>query len=452
MGKKILSWVKSNLIVVIAMSVTVIGIGVMLFFSMGWNAKIKKTLETDVSQAVTKLNNTMVSYELPPVLPGATPVQIKQRPNSAANEVVVEEIKRIAGESERIRDVALQRNEKKKVLVEKLFPAPENESARVRLLTQLVKARMTAHEELLKSVGAGSPPEAASVSDQLDRLRAREERDRLGSRVDQKLTEEENAEIRERLSRFRIEKYNEVANQYTFYADMSAFKSVGAWKEGDLPSMELAWDWQLTYWAHEDILNALVKANTASSGLRQRLPQGVVKRLKSITMSPSAFLPKDGGTPTPNPADPNADPAAAGGGAAPADPSAEIPKDYTRSFTGRPAASGLYDVREAEIVVLVDANRVPRLVRAINSTNFMSVIDMDLRAVDPYEDLKDGYVYGNDALVEARLVVETVWMRSWMKAWMPKSVRATLGIPEDPPPAEADPNAAPADGSATSSS
>lgn len=443
MGKKILAWVKQNLVVVISMVVTVIGIGVMLFFSFGWNAKIKKTLMGDVQQAVSQLGNTTVTYEVPPVVPGAPAWQSKQRPNSAANEVVVAEIKRIAAESERIRDVALERNAKKKVLVEKLFPAPENESARVRLLTQLVKARTEAHEALLKSVGAGMPPTAEAIVDQIERVRAREERDRLGSRVDQKLTEEELTEIRAKLSRFRVEKYTESANQLTFYADMSVFKSVPAWKEGDLPSLELAWDWQQIYWAHEDILAALVKANTAGSGLRQRLPQGVVKRVVSISLAPAPYLPKEGAPAA------SAEPGAEGAAPPPADPSAEIPKDYTRSFTGRPATSGLYDVREVELVVLADANRLPKLLNAINTTNFMGVVDMDLKAVDPYEDLKQGFVYGNDALVEVRLVIETVWMRSWMKGWMPKGVRTALGIPDDPPPAEgaADPNAEqPADG------
>jgi len=439
MGKKILAWVKSNLIIVIAMAVTLIGIGVMLFFSMGWNAKIKKTLAEDVQKAMTSLSGTNVTYELPQVLPGATAVQIKQRPNTAANAAVVEELKRIAGESDRIREVAEARNAKKSVLVEGLFPAPANESARVRLLTQMVRARTEAHEALLKSVGAGMPPAVETVSDQLERVRTTEERKRLGSRVDQKLTPEEIEEIRGVMSKFRVEKYAEVANQLTFYADMSVFKSLPAWKEGDLPSLELAWDWQLIYWTHEDILNALVKANTASSGLRQRLPQGVVKRVVSISLEPSRFLPKDGAAPTPT--DPNAEGAAMEGGAAPADPSAEIPKDYTRSFTGRPAASGLYDVRQAEVVVLADANRLPKLIKAINTTNFMTVVDMDLKALAPHDDLRLGFVYGSDALVEARLVIETVWMRSWMKAWMPKSVRTALGIPDDPPPAEADPNA-----------
>ena len=66
-------------------------------------------------------------------------------------------------------------------------------------------------------------------------------------------------------------------------------------------------------------------------------------------------------------------------------------------------------------------------------------------AHDPAQDLREGFWYGGDALVEARLTVETVWLRSWQKPLMPRKVRDALGIAPDAPPADQplDPNAPP---------
>ena len=67
----------------------------------------------------------------------------------------------------------------------------------------------------------------------------------------------------------------------------------------------------------------------------------------------------------------------------------------------------------------------------------MTVIDMDLEAVDAYAALKEGYDYGQEHVVKATLTIETIWIHAWIKPWMPATVRTALGVPADPAPAEA---------------
>ena len=118
----------------------------------------------------------------------------------------------------------------------------------------------------------------------------------------------------------------------------------------------------------------------------------------------------------------------------PSDPNATIAPTFEVSFTGRGgypvAPNGLYDVRYARVSVIVDMNRIPELLNAVSTTNFMSVIDLDFEAIDPQEALREGFVFGGDAVVRASLRVETVWLRSWMAEWMPSGVRERLGIPD----------------------
>jgi len=433
MGNKVLGWLKSNVVIVAAMAVAIIAIGVSLFFSMRWNSKIKTGVTAEVQQAVGRLNGMSVTYELPQVQPGVQKWSAKQPPNDTATKTVGEMLQRIAAESEQIRDLALQRNRKADLLVENLFPAPANESARVRLLTEMIQKHPAAHERLLRDVGAGMPPTREAVMDQITRAREREVRDRVSRRADQNLTPEEQQEITQILSRVRTEIYGRAAAPLAFYADPSVFRSVTPWPEtAGLPTLETAWDWQHGYWIHQDLMAAFVKANTTQGGAKIPISQAPLKRVISIELQPAPFL---GGS---GPRTPGSPEDAGAGAPPPGDPAADIAKDFTRSFSGRPATSAIYDTREADVVLLADANRLVDVIRAINATNFMTVTNLDVVAVNPIPDLQAGFAYGNDYIVQARMRIETVWLRSWMKPWMPEKVRQFLGIPPDEPAAPAE--------------
>ena len=63
-------------------------------------------------------------------------------------------------------------------------------------------------------------------------------------------------------------------------------------------------------------------------------------------------------------------------------------------------------------------------------TNLITVLDMDVREVDLWADLRQGYYYGKAPVVRVDLELETVWHRDWTVPMMPQSVKSALGVVE----------------------
>ena len=439
--KKVLGWVKSNLLIVIVLVVAVVAIPVQIYFSSSWNQKIREEVSSDASQAMSRLNGLSVNYEIDGMLTsdGQAWTSDSVAPSAALNKRMETVLSRLSEESEGVRDLAINHNSAGKALLvdgaspdEKLFPRPSNESARVRLMTELTRERPEAYAALLEEARAGMPPDPDELLRTLEARRTREVQNRVQGRVDQTLSPEEQEEIRELLSSVRMDFYQQRAESISFYADPSVFVNVTPPGES-LPSLETAWEWQMEYWIAEDLVAAIDKANTDGRGLAMSAPRAPVKRVLSIDVLPWSA----GGS--------------SGGGSArfgrgdmddsmpmPTDPNAVIEPTFATAHTGRAgfpgAPNALYDVRYARITVIVDMNRVPDLLDAISTTNFMTVTDLDFEAIDPMPALLDGFVYGGDAVARAELRVETIWLRSWMTRWMPAEVRTRLGVPDDPEP------------------
>ncbi len=457
--KKVLGWVKGNLLIVVIIVVALVAIPVMLYFSSGWNRSIREEVRSDASQTMSKINQLPVTYEIPGMLTsdGQTWQSDKVAPNPVINERMREVLSRLSSESEAVRELAVGHNSRGKELLvdgdspeDRLFPRPSDEGARVRLLTELTRARPVAYAALLEEAGAGMPPEPSEVMRTLEARRTRLIQERVQGRVDQTLSEEEREEIREELSRIRMDLYTQRAERLTFYADPAVFVGVREWAPDEgLPSLETAWAWQMEYWIAEDLIDAFEKANTDASGLQMTVPRAPVKRVLAIEVEPlsaATSLAKTGGggggsfTASRGGGRGGFDDDAGGGPPMPGDPNAPVQTTYSVAFTGRAgypvAPNALYDVRYARVSLVVDMNRIPRVIDAISNTNFMSVIDLDIEAVDPADALDDGFVYGGDAAARVDMLVETIWLRSWRAQWMPPEVKQRLGVPEAPEPTE----------------
>ncbi|MEO1130182.1 MAG: hypothetical protein AAFX05_10825 [Planctomycetota bacterium] len=426
----VLGWVKSNLIIVIAMVVAIVGIPVMLYFSNGWMASIMTALQDDVRQTMGKLDQK-IQYSIPAIAPGQEAWELRTEPNEKLTNEVASILRRLVEESEAARKEIIAANSEGKMLIvdgeeasDKLFPAPQNESARVRLLTQLMQELPVVHEAMLDDVRAGEPPEPLDVRSQLEAVRARRINEMVGGRADQTLSPDEEAELRSFLGEQRKQIYLDRAQSITMYASPDVFLGLEEWVEGQTPPpLERAWEWQWQYWVHQDIMAALAKANSSVAADWLPVYSAPVKRVLSISVQPhqgegSSFdAPQDFG----------------GGGGG------DAGGDFTRAHTGRSAwpdgSSELYDIRYVDLSVVVDVNRLSKLINSIASTNLMTVIDLDIETIDPQDDLGDGYFYGTDATAIANLRIETIWLREWTKTDMPPQVRTTLGIPEDEPPA-----------------
>ncbi|MCH2149990.1 MAG: hypothetical protein MK095_11210 [Phycisphaerales bacterium] len=105
--------------------------------------------------------------------------------------------------------------------------------------------------------------------------------------------------------------------------------------------------------------------------------------------------------------------------------------NYDVSISGR-ITNALYDVITVDLDLIVETDAVPKVLDAFSQQNFMAILDLDMRPVDPFESIAEGYYYGGKNMVHLHLAVETVWLRSWIKPHMPADVRAMLGVPDPP--------------------
>ena len=110
------------------------------------------------------------------------------------------------------------------------------------------------------------------------------------------------------------------------------------------------------------------------------------------------------------------------------------PLDFGASITGRVSGPGRrnrwYDVRTVAIEIVASSARMPQFINALSATNFVAVLDLDLAKVEPLADLREGFDYGDEYVVKASILIETVWLRDWRKQPMPAPVQAALGMLE----------------------
>jgi hypothetical protein len=114
------------------------------------------------------------------------------------------------------------------------------------------------------------------------------------------------------------------------------------------------------------------------------------------------------------------------GGSQPQRPNAGEPMDATESFTGH--ASGVYDILQAQLTMVVSTARVPDILDGFSEYGFMTVLDIDLQPVDKFEALRQGYDYGPGPASELTVVLELAWLRAWTVEYMPDSVKRPLGL------------------------
>jgi len=303
---------------------------------------------------------------------------------------------------------------------------------------------------LFEKMGAGSPPDPEAVAQAVDAFEEQSlARIDSGSASDPKAVQAERDELAKALVDRRIGEYRRVAREISFYGSASAVTGEvedprGAGRFGsprgssgggdfvqiltavpERPTMAEAYGWQWDYWVVEDLLRAVAKANSDQAGDPTPVPLSVVKRVESIRLRPfkipEAASAADAASEFGNFGNFGGGPAASG----------SSPEGERVTLTGRKASTDTYDVRHAEMVVIVNPSRLVELLEAIKKTNLMTVTDLDLEEIDVWEHLRAGYFYGDgEHVMRATIGVESVWLREWTKQFMPASVRRALGIIE----------------------
>ena len=426
--KKLLPFLKSHWIIPVCLVVPIGAIVAGWIFSSGWNASIRQQVEDSVAKDTRALDGLTQSFEIPPLDPDDPAIGFSMVPNKATVEKAGEVLQSNIDQSERIVAMAQRHNRTEKSMLidgpnpeDALFPQPVNTASRLRKLSEIKILWPEAHAALLDEVQAGPPRSAEQVIDEIGRFREQQVGRLLGDRVDQTLSEDEAAIIDQRVSEHRVEMYRARAAELAYYASAEIFAGVHAPEEADaIGQIDLAtaWEWQHRYWVHEEVLRALREAASDASGLHVPVFRSPVKRVLSVEVEPWDFASAD--TPP-----------------TPSDATREIARDFSVSMSGLtswPATpNALYDTRDATVVLHAASKDINRILDTVVSSNFIRILDMDLRETDEFAALEQGYDYGTDHVVELTLTLETVWLRSWTSRSMPPAVRQAMGVPEPQP-------------------
>lgn len=415
--KNLMPWIKANLPIVVLSVLILLILPAAFVGSSMWNSKIKKGREKVVKENETALGAAKVSYTLPPTVPGATTVPFAwPAPNPIAtayfreNRAKIEEqIKKVTVEAEAINKAGHV------PLVDGVFPAPADKTKTLDFAEALVgktdsagkELKPSAYQVLLDRIKAGPAADPVKVAEILNSAKESEVAKLQAGQNRTQFTPEEQAKLDDSLAKIRIGQYMSHAKDISVYATKDAFPgNILRAVPGEPPNVDNCWHWQEDYWYLADLLDAVYAANGQKTGV----DQAVVKRIEQIALMPLG------------------------------DPS-------TGTLTGRKngGANKTYDVRSSTMKLIVSSARMPQLINAISKTNFMTVTDLEFNEVDRFKDLEQGFYYGDEHVVEAKVTIESVWLRGWTLAMMPeaeKQRREQTGEEAAPQPAAPAPRAA----------
>lgn len=415
---KVLPWLKLHWLVLVLGVVAIAALPTALYFSASMNKQYVDEFQSQVTKdwdSVTKAKN---AYYLQDVA-GQKILEKSSEYNSELTQWYSERWKDIQSKTGAVWEEGLKFNRGQHTLLMEggLFPAPPEIELKVRT-RQLVGLVIEKHTQILQDARAGSPPDAGQMAAQLSEFRqaalARIQAERGVAPDKAEMDKLTSDLLDQRLSRYRAR-----AGEIGVYAEKSAFVGIPVSVPVDAPSLTEAWDLQERTWLNQDLMRAVRLANSESS-----VPDSIVKRVIRIQAT-------HGGYDAANPQ------------ALAFDAGEELaPLDFSRSVTGRVAGPGSrnkwFDLRLAQMEIVVSSQRLPAFINALAATNFISVLDVQLAAADPLQELRAGYYYGEEHVVRATLTLETLWLREWRKDWMPTEVKRALAMDES---SKGDPNA-----------
>jgi hypothetical protein len=209
------------------------------------------------------------------------------------------------------------------------------------------------------------------------------------------------------------------ARECHVYAGADFAFQIGDWaRKADLPNLHDIWESQLNLWIQQDIIEAIGRTNRVEDP-NYFVSIAPVKRLMRIEIIPGYVGINSAGGLTGN----------SEGMGVPTSGEVKLPDDFTKSPTGR-RSNTIYDVRHVKVDVIVDVQRLPEFFDNLMRVNFMTVLHMEVRDVDEYAAMNDGYMYGTGDAAHVSMLIETIWLRNWTKNYMPLNVRQMLGITE----------------------
>ena len=450
--QQIISWCKSNIVLVILI---IVSLGAIVGFpqlaaTQAEDVQAKLKTRSNKFSELDKYKQTTVS------LPGSTEsskVIINQRLVDdyveVTNEIIDEAKKVVARASD------LNRKEYQVLYQGELFPSPTQ--AQMETIPQLFYRQLERkYKELLIKVNAGSPVTREDLVTSLEEERIRFMDTHLSTRQDAILTQEQRSSLEKHLSKIRMSKLRIHAQDMGVYLEEASL-NIPTFSLTEIPSVGELFVWQWRYWAVADVIGSIAAINNRQTELTASIKQVVsleVLGLPTILNDAPKGEPKGGGTGggfpnNPGPSDgslannPGILIGAVGSGGSgkqsgPKPPPPPMPprggsrgNDTTgglaASFTGQESGE-LFDVLQVRVTLVVDTEKVPSILDGFAAFNFFTVIDLELKPVDKFIELNEGYDFGSASVSQMTVVFETTWLRSWTTEFMPDGVKTVLGI------------------------
>lgn len=396
-----------------------------------------------VIDQIKALEHTKV--KVPPAQPDEPERRLQITVNQAAIDQLARVYRKMNKEYTEIFELAVQLNQGQHVpMLKGLFPSPLDAAmpfeARRRyrnLMTYMVSGRSKQPDYPRLNASPRLSP------DKINRILKKVEKDFLANMLTPKhsvhqLTGEEAQQLDAIKSDELLSHLNQHARSIHLYAVDQIESSdypldVGAWsKPGLRPRMSAVWEGQIGLWIQQDIVEAIARTNDVEDP-ESNVIYAPIKRLVYIRIAPDAAgLAHDRS----GSAVSRAASGRVGGSLAPGTPAARlgagdtdarVQDDFSFSMTGR-RSNAMYDVRHVNLSLVLDSRKIPVFFEHLHRVNFMTVLKMEVTAVDEYEALREGYVYGSGDAVRADMLIETIWLRDWTAAYMPELARNSLDI------------------------
>ena len=325
------------------------------------------------------LENVVKRTERPPLVPGALPA-----PQFVQADAFKQQYKRITDMSPQGRDNSLP----VRVMRAGFAPTSEDLNRRAAEVTQRVQANVAI-------VANGQVTNQEQV---------------------QSMISAELATLQDRMIREVAEKCLVYINADTMDVQTTLVNTAGQ------PEPSVIFFAQLGLWVQEDLFQGIRQvnegagaSNVGTAPIKHLIKVDVIEQF--IGMSGAASADPN------NPAPPLSN-----------DPSAPLTPNYSVTPSGR-VSNGLFDVIHMNVVMVVEADRLPMVLDQLGRGRLLSVIRVDrIEPMDTAAAANAGYFFGNKPCVRVEMVVEDLLLRKWTEPLMPEAIKSALGIQSPPPP------------------
>lgn len=440
------AWVRMNFITVIAAAVLLLALGFLARVSSGGEEFRTKLSQRDQQvQQIAGLMNQ--SVKIPPDRPDDPPREISRIViNNEAINALDRVYRRMNEEYANIFNLALRINQHNHLpMADGLFPDPIDNfkpyEARKRYLEAFIDmCGRYSPNSLLPRLNAGMPPNGAEIAEEMKKVEAElllgtslgasDGPNTSGPRV---MESKEAERLRENKAYRLFALLRDRARQFHIYAERDIQKpdfpfDFGGWAYGSkAPTPAEMWEGQLGLWLQQDIVEAIARTNSVHNS-EASVVFNPVKKLDRISIGALYVGIVSGGAMSMGvrdrgfvhlgalPAPPTLSPA-----------NQRLPDNFAIGPTGR-RSNAIYDVHHVWIRMVMDYQRMPDFFDNLAKVNFMTVLRMDIKALDEYQTLRAGYVYGTSDCVTVEMLVESLWLRDWTSRLTPMSIRSPLGI------------------------